>query len=178
MIIQQGHLTQSRKGTRSTQPKPAPAAPAAEPEKPLPAVRSNELPIKELTGDCGRFPTRSCSGNQYIMVAYHCDSNTILKAAFKTRSDRHRLEAYNSIMERLRARGHSVDLQILDNEVSAEYRRVITETWNAKYQLVPPDVHRRNTAERAIRTFKAHFIAILAGVDVTFPAFLWDQLLE
>jgi len=102
-----GHLTQSRKGTRSTQPKPAPAAPATEPKTPLPAVRSNELHIKELplsrlyTDDCGRFPTRSRSGNQYIMVAYHCNSNTILKAAFKTRSDRHHLEAYNSIMERL-----------------------------------------------------------------------------
>ncbi len=128
--------------------------------------------------DCGRFPIRSRSGNQYIMIAYHCDSNAILQAPFKSRSDRHRVEAYNSIMERLRARGHTVDLQILDNEISAEYKKAITETWKAQYQLVPPDVHRRNAAERAIRTFKAHFIAILAGVDPSFPKFLWDKLLE
>ena len=38
-------------------------------------------------------------------------------------------------------------------------------------------MHRRNAAERAIRTFKAHFIAILAGVAPDFPRHLWDLLL-
>ena len=37
--------------------------------------------------------------------------------------------------------------------------------WGATYQLVPPNVHRKNIAEKAIRTFKAHFLAFLAGVD-------------
>jgi len=184
-----GHLTQSRKGTRSTKPKspeskpPKPIATEA-PESPLPSKRSNEVHIVELplsklyTDDCGRFPIRSRSGNQYIMVAYHCDSNAILFTAFKTRNDRHRIPAYNSIMERLQARGHKVDVQILDNEASADYKSEITERWQAQYQLVPPDVHRRNAAERAIRTLKAHFVAILSGVDPSFPQFLWDQLLE
>ena len=49
--------------------------------------------------------------------------------------------------------------------------------WGASYQLVPPNVHRRNKAERAIRTFKAHFLEILAGVDPDFPKFMWDNLL-
>ena len=43
--------------------------------------------------------------------------------------------------------------------------------------LVPPNVHRRNIAERAIRTFKANFLAILAGVDPDFPKYMWDNLL-
>jgi hypothetical protein len=30
--------------------------------------------------------------------------------------------------------------------------------------------------ERAIQTFKSHFIAILAGVDENFPLQLWDWL--
>ena len=35
-----------------------------------------------------------------------------------------------------------------------------------KFQSVPPGgVHRRNAAERAIRTFKTHFIAGLWSVD-------------
>ena len=46
-----------------------------------------------------------------------------------------------------------------------------------KYQLVPAHIHRRNAAERAIRTFKAHFLAILAGVVEDFPKYLWDLLL-
>ena len=81
------------------------------------------------------------------------------------------------IMTRLRERGHVVDLQVLENEARKEHRQVITQTWKATFQLVPPYVHRRNTAERAIRTFKAHFLAILVGVDRDFPSSLWDTIL-
>ena len=49
--------------------------------------------------------------------------------------------------------------------------------WGASYQLVPPNVHRRNVAEREIQTFKAHFLAILSGVDPDFPNFMRDKLL-
>jgi len=38
-------------------------------------------------------------------------------------------------------------------------------------------MHRRNRAEQAIRTFKNHFLAILAGVVKSFPPYLWDLLL-
>jgi hypothetical protein len=46
-----------------------------------------------------------------------------------------------------------------------------------EYQLVLPHCHRRNAAERAIRTFKEHFVAGLSSVDLTFPLHLWDILL-
>ena len=45
------------------------------------------------------------------------------------------------------------------------------------FQLVPTDIHRRNAAEKAIRNFRAHFLAVLSGVDPDFPQFLWDLLL-
>ena len=45
------------------------------------------------------------------------------------------------------------------------------------YQLVPPHVHRCNAAERAICTFKNHFITELCSVDRDFPIHLWDRLL-
>ena len=38
-------------------------------------------------------------------------------------------------------------------------------------------MHRRNLAERAIQTFKSHFIAMLCGCDPTFPLHLWCRLL-
>ena len=57
-----------------------------------------------------------------------------------------------------------MDVQILDNKVSTYFKKTIVEYWCATYQLVPPNEHRRNVAERAIRKFKAHFLAILAGV--------------
>ena len=185
-----GHMVQGRQGVRSTkskEPTPSPTPtitlPPVDPEPPLPNEKSSELHIqvrhisKLFTDDTGRFPIRSRSHNQYVMIAYHCDSNAILACPFKSRKDHHRIPAYNSIMERLEARGFAVDLQILDNEASADYKKAITKKWKAKFQLVPPNMHRRNAAERAIRTFKAHFLAILAGVAPDFPRYLWDLLI-
>ena len=45
------------------------------------------------------------------------------------------------------------------------------------YQLVSPGDHRDNPAERAIKTFKAHFISILSGTDTNYPATDWDLLI-
>ena len=67
-------------------------------------------------------------------------------------------------MQRLTEKGHHVDVQILDNEVSTEFKKTIVDDWDATYQLVPTNVHRRNIAERAIRTSKSHFISVLAYV--------------
>jgi hypothetical protein len=44
------------------------------------------------------------------------------------------------------------------------------------FQLVPPGVHRCNGAERAIHTFKNHFIAGLCSTDKNFPLHLWVHL--
>ena len=175
-----GHLAQQCQNIRSTKPKPPLASPppVAVPEAPSNEIFIRVVPISKLYMDnTGRFPVRSRSGNQYVMIAHHANGNLILQQAFKTRSDKHRIAAYNAIMTRLAARGLAVDLQILDNEASADYKHAITVTWQVKFQLVPPDMHRRNQAERAIRTFKDHFLAILAGVDSTFPPYLWDLLL-
>ena len=47
---------------------------------------------------------------------------------------------------------------------------------NCTFQLVPPHVHRRNAAERAISTFKNHFLSILSAVNPSFPISAWDYL--
>jgi len=135
-------------------------------------------PISRLyTDNTGCFPVKARSGNQYVMITYHANGNLILQQAFKTRNDRHRIAAYNSIMTRLAARGLAVDLQVLDNDASATYKKAITFKWNAKFQLVPPDMHCCNQAECAIRTFKNHFLSILVGINAAFPPYLWDLLL-
>ena len=104
-------------------------------------------------------------------------ANLILAEPSSSRKDARRLLAYNKIMQRLTDNKLCVDLQILDNEASEEYKRYIKNKWNAKYQLVPPHTHRSNAAEQAIRTFKAHFLSILAGVTPYFPRNIWDLLL-
>ena len=174
-----GHLVQKRQGVRPTRTK---LPTTSSPDQQLPRVRSNELyiqvtPISKLyTDDTGRFTVHTRSGNKYIMIAYHCDANLILAEPFASRKDKHRLLAYENIMQRLLNNKLTVDLQIIDNEVSTEYKRAITEKWNTNYQLVSPNTHQRNAAERAIHTFKAHFLSLLAGVDPDFPRNLWYLL--
>ena len=73
------------------------------------------------------------SGNQYIMIAYHCDSNAILAATFKTRADEHRLLAYASIMQRLKDRNMLVDLKLLDNEARKAYKYITMSDWGIKF---------------------------------------------
>ena len=80
------------------------------------------------------------------MIAYNCDSNTILQTPFVNRKDQHIIKAYKSIMQILADRGHHVDMKILDNEVSTEFKKTIMKDWGATYQLVSPNVHRQNTA--------------------------------
>jgi hypothetical protein len=53
----------------------------------------------------------------------------------------------------------------------------MTEKWGVEFQLVPPNMHWRNVAERTIISFKGHFLAILADVANNFPCNLWDLLL-
>jgi hypothetical protein len=65
-------------------------------------------------------------------------------------------------------------VHILDDEASAWFKEEIQK--NCDLQLVPPDTHWQNLAERAIRTFKSHILAILAGVNPSFPMTLWDRL--
>ena len=90
------HLVQKRQGVRSTKPKPFTTS---SPYQQIPRVRSNELyiqvkPIIKLYTDVtGRFPVHARSGNQYIMIAYHCDANLILAKPFASRKDTHRLLA-------------------------------------------------------------------------------------
>ena len=51
-----------------------------------------DQPISKLyTDDCGRYPIWSRSVNEYIMIAYNCDSNTIIQAPFVNRKEKHRI---------------------------------------------------------------------------------------
>jgi hypothetical protein len=66
----------------------------------------------------------------------------------------------------------------MDNEASQAVKDLLTKDFGLEYQLVPPHIHRRNAAERAIRTFKNHFIVGLCSTDPNFPLRLWDRLLS
>jgi hypothetical protein len=124
----------------------------------------------------GCFPGTSSRGNKYIMVLVEIDGNYIDAEPMKNKTEGSMIKAYLALWERLTETGTvKPTTHIMDNEASAEYKKVIHQ--NCTIQLVPPNNHRRNLAERAIQTFKSHFIAIIAGVDDSFPMRLWDKLL-
>jgi hypothetical protein len=131
------HLAQHQQcqNVRSTKPKwptplSLPALPTAAPicmDVPSNQVFIKVYPLSRLyTDDTGCFPIRACLGNQYIMIAFHANGNLILQQAFKSKSDRHQIAAYNAIMTCLAARGLLVDLQILKNKARAAYKEAIT----------------------------------------------------
>ena len=115
-------MVQTRQHVRSTRPtrkldKPTePIPPEGVPKEGKSTIHIKTNYISKLyTDDTGRFTVVSWKGNQYIIVAYHCYSNAIMVAPFKTRKDKERMAIYNTIMQRLKDRDMLVNLQILDN---------------------------------------------------------------
>eukprot|EP00804_Cyclotella_cryptica_P006571 CCRYP_021176-RA/>CCRYP_021176-RA protein AED:0.48 eAED:0.43 QI:0/0/0/0.85/0/0/7/0/757 len=174
-----GHLTQVRQGIRSTKPKPpkntAPTIPSL-----IPPAASKELhlwdePISKLfTDNMGRFPVRSRSCNQYLMLAYHCDTNT---PSSSNPSNPNTTDTASQPRSNSWVDSQHAPTQLTTRFWTTKPRRVITEDWNCSYELVPPNVHRRNIAKQAIQTFKVHFLSILAGLHSAFPNYLWDMLI-
>ena len=76
----------------------------------------------------------------------------------------------------LESKGMTLKLVTLVNETS-EILLISLESSNIDINLAPPYLHRRNTVERAVQTFKAYFISILCGTYSKFTVNLWDKLL-
>ena len=123
------------------------------------------------TDQTGKFPHRSSRGNNYQMVLIDIDSNSIWAEPMKNRTEGEMILARRRALLRMKACGVVPQHQVLDNEASKAYKQEIAET-KMSYQQVPPDDHRRNLAERAIQTWKDHFVSVLSGTDESFPMHL------
>jgi hypothetical protein len=86
------------------------------------------------------------------------------------------VRAYNKLIQELVDHGFKPRLQRLGNECSLALRSLLNQH-DIQFQLAPPHMHRRNAEERAIQTFKNHFVAGICSVDPNFPLRLWDRLL-
>jgi hypothetical protein len=78
------------------------------------------------------------------------------------------VKAYTKAHALLVTAGLRPQLQRLDNEASALLQQFMHNE-NIDFQLAPPHLHRRNATERAIRTYKNHFIAGLSSTNPNFP---------
>ena len=141
-----------------------------------PLLKLTPLKQKSYADLTGQFPHKSSRGNQYLFVLYDYDTNAILFEPLKTRQSKEITNAYDKCYAKLAKNLTAPKLYILDNECSADLKLAIIKK-NAKYELVPPHQHRRNAAEKAIRTLKNHLLSGLATCDNQFPIHEWDRLL-
>jgi len=173
---QHGHMRNQRQGVRSTKQRESePTNPAA------PVPKQNEVLVRVydthntlFTDQTGKFPHLSSRGNRYQMILYHAASNSIWVEPMKNRTEGEIIQARARALTRMKTCGITPERQVLDNEASAAYKDAIRES-GMTFQLVPPDDHRRNAAEKAIQTWKDHFIAALSGTADDFPLHLWCQ---
>jgi hypothetical protein len=110
------------------------------------------------------------------MVCYVYDCNYVKVIPMKSLSASEWVKSYDTIHQELIVKGFKPKLQTLDNEASSALKNFFTFN-DIAYQLVPPHCHRRNAAERAISTFKEHFLTGISSVDPSFLLHLWHRLL-
>jgi hypothetical protein len=175
-----GHLNQQRQNARATKIKDAQLLDSeGDPDHGIKTqyICAATIDAGQLyTDQTGRFPVVSSKGNKYIMILYDYDSNAILAKPIKDRTAPELLKVFQFMEQELVARGLKPKLMKLDNKVSKLLKEYLYKH-DITFQLVPPYSHRRNSAERAIRSFKDHLIAGLCSTDKSFPMHLWDRIL-
>ena len=174
-----GHMDQFMKGKRSTKtivPSSTGDAdletsddlyPATESRPPhalkcvIKVIPSSDIRHTDLTG---RFPVAGKSGKQYFMIMI-C-ANYIHVELMSTRCAGDYVKAYAQGTDFFQKYGITPSYETIDNETSDELERYcLNHVPRITIKYVPPKVHRGNKAERAIRTFKNHFIAMLCTTD-------------
>jgi hypothetical protein len=124
---------------------------------------------KEIDIDpAGRLPIAT-EGGEYHVIFYHYDANYIHVELAKNRSKKELTEALHRGLAYFIDKGMDASYALLDNEFAmAGYKRFFRQK-GLHMQLVPPNSHRRNMGERAIRTWKGHFISVLCTTDSNYP---------
>ena len=104
----------------------------------------------------GRFPHMSSRGNQYLVVMYDYDTNAIVFEPIKTRQSKEIYNAFKNCERKISRNNVTPKIFVLDNEAAADLKLGIIKN-NQSYELVPPNQHRRNATEKAIRTLKTTY---------------------
>jgi hypothetical protein len=128
------------------------------------------------TNITGAFVVCSFKSMQYVFVAYIYNLNAIIVWAMPSHTNMSMVQAFTKVISILKSGGYHSALNIMDNECSVAVEKYI-QSKAVNIQLVPPHDHQANAAERAITTFKEHFIAALATVDMLCSFQLWDEFL-
>ena len=120
----------------------------------------------------GKMSVPSYLGHTSIWIAHHPASGYVRAIVFRSKSEISRMLEYLHT-EQIRL-GHVIHTINIDNEIDNDARAYFA-SHSIKINNVAPYNHRANPAERAIGTFKDHFIAILSGRDPTCPLNYWNE---
>ena len=130
---------------------------------------------QRLTVDgTGNMTVPAYNGDTQILIVYHAATNFIRAIAFKSKTEIH------DLLEKLWLEstklGHIITEIRMDNELPAS-----TDEFFAKQKIavkrvgVGSQLHRANSAERAIQTYKNHFMSTIAARDPKCPLSYWTS---
>eukprot|EP00804_Cyclotella_cryptica_P002616 CCRYP_010443-RA/>CCRYP_010443-RA protein AED:0.32 eAED:0.22 QI:0/-1/0/1/-1/1/1/0/664 len=129
------------------------------------------------TDATGALPAISLEGHQYYFVAYAYDPNYIFAKPLSNLKDETILTAFGEVVQQLKDKGFKPAFNVTDNQAATPIKNYLSRE-GATWQFVEPNNHRVNAAERAIQTYKNHFISGLCTTDSEWPLQLWDNLTE
>jgi hypothetical protein len=168
-----GHLHATRKGIKSTKNVPLISTPISDDNSETikqPRERRIWWKVDEVrTGRAhsdttGALPVSGRKGANYQCIFYHEDSNVIHIETSKSRSGTDLLAALQRAVKFFSDNGAAPLLVRMDNECATATKEWLKKA-PIKLELTPVAQHRTNKAERAISTWKDHFIAVLATTD-------------
>ena len=139
MFTYQGQMKTQRKGLKSTKSNVTTSA-----QKSLdfflpsdrPNVKTNQacyaiVDLNSLTTACmdlpGRFPKRSSSSNQRLLVRYHCDANCTRGMPIEIRKGQAMTNAWQELHSMFSKTGVVPETMVLDNEFSVEIKTAFDE---------------------------------------------------
>ena len=125
-------------------------------------------------GHCTQTQREPCQ--QYcFLVAYNYDTTYIFVEPIAIVIDALIVTAFDNVFTELTKNGFKPKFNITDNQATDPLTAYMAHN-DCKWKFIEPSNHQVNTAERAIYTFKNHFISGLCTTDADWPVQLWDHL--
>ena len=110
------------------------------------------------------------------MVFYDYYSNAILTKPLKNNTTPELERSQTRLIQYLLYQGLNLSALRINNKCLEALGNILRVN-SFNLQMCPPNYHHTNQAEKAIDTWKFHFLAGLSGVDPNFPLHLWCLLL-
>ena len=126
------------------------------------------------TDATGALPASWLDGHQYYFTAYDYDTNYIFAIPMRDLIDKSVIPSFNDVFTQMKAKGFKPEFN-MDNQAARSIKQYV-ETQECDFQFVEPSNHQVNADERAIQTYKNHFISGLCSTNENWPIQLWDQI--